>query len=186
MKDYGKTMSSTEKVSRSAQNKTAKLYKDLSTRRARRVFVCSENFATIDDVNTTFSGTMDARFEPFHMVSGISLVFAHFEKNTPQTFMCIDNISTFVEFPLRDQGGRNSLSPVKNAFAFYGGDSTSTNAGNPMHKFESTMWFPTPISKLDRLVISIRDLNNDVVSHTVSTGSSLNFYAFTFDIFCDA
>lgn len=164
-------MLSTEKVSRSAQNKTAKLYKDLSTRRARRVFVCSENFAT-------FAGTMDARFEPFRLVSGISLVFAHFDKIKPRTFMCIDNIATFVEFPHRNEGGVNDLSPVKNAFAFYGGDSTAQNAGNPMHKFESTMWFPTPISLLDRLVISIRNLDNTLVDD--------GFYAFTLDVFCES
>lgn len=172
-------MTTSPMVARSGQDKTAKLYRDLSTKRARRVFITSNSF----DSKTV----MDARFPPFRNVSGISLVFAHFDSAMPQTFMCIDNLQTFVEFPLRKEGNANDVGPVSKAFAFYGQDNSSSN---PMHKYESTLWFPTPLPVLDRLSVSIRDLNNEIVqyndSHPYYNPEYELFYAFTFDVFCDS
>jgi hypothetical protein len=169
----------TSPIARSGQDKTAKLYRDLSTKRARRVFITSKSFNS--------KTVMDARFPPFRNVSGVSLVFAHFDSARPQTFMCIDNLQTFVEFPLRDQGNANDVGPVSKAFAFYGQDNSTSI---PMHKYESTLWFPTPLPVLDRLSISIRDLNNEIVQYN-SDSNDYNpeyelFYAFTFDVFCDS
>lgn len=165
-------MTTSPMVARSGQDRTAKLYRDLSTKRARRVFITSNSFKS--------KTVMDARFPPFRNVSGISLVFAHFDSAQPQTFMCIDNLQTFVEFPLRDEGNASDdyVGPVSKAFAFYGQDNSSSN---PMHKYESTLWFPTPLPVLDRLSVSIRDLNNNVVPEDPEL-----FYAFTIDVFCDS